>query len=67
MQTPATLNPLARPPWAQEASGSNPDTPTKSFSTRNLQKPNLGTAALWCNLGTIKNITLKNRIGNLRE
>jgi hypothetical protein len=46
----------ARLPWAQEAPGSNPGAPTKSFQINDLQTGNFGTAALWCNLGTIRKI-----------
>ena len=45
---------IARLAWAQEASGSNPDAPTNIFGDNDLQKGNLGIAALWCNLGTIR-------------
>jgi hypothetical protein len=47
---------IARLAWAQEARGSNPRAPTKSFSIRNLQKSDFSAAALWCNLGTIRKI-----------
>jgi hypothetical protein len=41
-------------PWAQEASGSNPDAPTKPFQINESQKGNFGAAALWCDLATIR-------------
>ena len=45
---------IVRLTWAQEVWSSNLHAPTKSFSITNLQKPNFGTAALWCNLGTTR-------------
>jgi len=55
----------ARLPWAQEARGSNPRAPTKSFPTSQLQKPQFGTAVLWCNLGTIRKMSAIERGGSV--
>jgi hypothetical protein len=47
---------IVRLTWAQEVWSSNLHAPTKSFSIRKLRNPNFGTAALWCNVGTIRKI-----------
>jgi hypothetical protein len=49
---------------AQEASGSNPDAPTKSFTIRKLQERNVRTAAEWCNLGTMRRNRAENSHAN---
>jgi hypothetical protein len=51
---------IARLTWAQEASGSNPDAPTISFSISNLQKSSFGAAAFWCKLGTQEKFARQN-------
>ncbi len=47
---------IVRLTWAQEVRGSNARAATNIFADNNLQKGNFGTAALWCNLGTMRKI-----------
>lgn len=53
---------VVRLPWAQEAWSSNLHAPTNIFGDNDLQNDNFGTAALWCNLGTMRKTSPKDRM-----